>query len=138
LGVSVRPEYFLFLDGSVLGSTAFKVAACVTPCMIGVVVDMEPVFGSSSSSSSESVDMETSDAESSLWITEVSSMAGVIWVSPMLGWACVGDESAEVESAGDDSSEDVSLSGDSIVKGMRATAASLRDAEVEPSAQLGK
>jgi hypothetical protein len=76
--------------------------------------------------------METSDAESSLWITEVSSMAGVTWVSPMLGWACVGDEPTEVESAGDDSSEDVSLSGDSIVKGMRATAPSLRELRLSP------
>jgi len=97
--------------------------------MIGVATDMEVVFGSLSASSSESVDMETSDAESSLRKTGVPSMAGVTWVSPMPCWACVGDESAEVESADEDSSGDVSLSDASILRGMREKP-SVWDAEI--------
>lgn len=65
LDVSVRPEYFRFLEASVFGFTTSKMAGCARSCMIGVA-DMEIVFGALSSSSSESVDMETSDAESSL------------------------------------------------------------------------
>ena len=86
---------------------------------------MEVVFGSLSASSSESVDMETSDAESSSRNTEVPSMAGVTWVSPTPCWACAGDESAEVESAGEDSSGDVSLSDASIMRELRGNPESL-------------
>jgi len=62
-------------------------------------------------------------------------MAGTTWISLMLGWACVGDESAEAEPADDDSaSGDVSLSGDSIVLRMREFVPSLgMDPEVKPS-----
>ena len=138
LEVSERPEYFRFLDASASGWTVSKVVGCAISCTIGVA-DMEVVLGPSSSSSSESVDMETSDSESSLWITVVSSMAGTTWISPMLGWACVGEESADVESAGDESaSGDVSLPGDSIVLGMREFASSLGETEVEPSAPTRK
>jgi hypothetical protein len=78
--------------------------------------------------------METSDAESSLWMIEISSMAGTAWKSPR---ACVGDESAEVESADDESaSGDISLSGDSILTWTREIVPELGngDTEVEPSA----
>ena len=62
-------------------------------------------------------------------------MAGMTRVSPMLGCACVGDESAEVESADEESaSGDVSLSGGSIVKWKRERTSGLGvgDAGVEP------
>jgi len=132
--MSIGPEYFRFLDGSVSGLMLSKAVGCVISCITSVA-DMEAVLGSSSSSFSESVDMDTSDAESSLWITVEASMAGTTWISLMLGWACVGDESAEAEPADDDSaSGDVSLSGDSIVLRMREFVPSLgMDPEVKPS-----
>jgi hypothetical protein len=139
LGVSIRPEYFRFLNASASGLIVANVVVCVICCIIGVA-DMEVVFGPLSSSSSESVDIETSDAESSLWMTVVVSMAGMTWISPMLGWACAGEESAEVESADDDSaSGDVSLSGDSIILRMRGIVPTLgMDTEVKPSTPTRK
>jgi hypothetical protein len=84
--------------------------------------------------------METSDAESSLWIIEVSSIgAGMARFSPTL--SCMGDESAEVESAEDESaSGDVSLSGDSILMWMRGVVPDLGDGknEVEASTPTRK
>jgi hypothetical protein len=73
-------------------------------------------------------------------MTVVVSMAGMTWISPMLGWACAGEESAEVESADDDSaSGDVSLSGDSIILRMREIVPSLgMDTEVKPSTPTRK
>src|SRR6266536_648614 len=114
LGDSAELECFRFLDPSAGELVMVPLVDWSEVCPTGFTCIADVLRGGSSSSS-ESADMETSEAESSLSIIVVSISAGT-WRSLVLGMACAGDESAE-ESADvvSEPSEDASLDGDSIV-----------------------